>query len=364
MNAPRVLVSGVALAQPMGGVRRHNQELLPRAAKLLAERGGSLAFMGGREPVALDLPASITRLTSSVRARPVLARAALEGVWLRRHLAAARAAGTPFDLVHTDHLPAPRWLGLPFTITLHDLKSVALASQGLARRIVGRRVIADGVSRAARVIAVSETLRGELRELFGVPETMLAVVANAADHLAVLPRSRGADAPILCVGHLEPRKQVEVLLRALALDPSLPDLALAGEPKGDHGERLAALARTLGVEARVRFLGLLGDSELSKLYATCGCVAIASLRESSCIPALEALHAGAPLAVSDIPALRAHGIDERAFFDPHDAAAAARAIRFALGQRECPPRALATWDRSAEALVACWTAAAQVSAGG
>ena len=35
-GAPRVLVSGVVLDQPMGGVRRHNAELLPRAAELLS----------------------------------------------------------------------------------------------------------------------------------------------------------------------------------------------------------------------------------------------------------------------------------------------------------------------------------------
>ena len=35
--APRVLLSGVVLSQPMGGVRRHNQELLPRVAELLRD---------------------------------------------------------------------------------------------------------------------------------------------------------------------------------------------------------------------------------------------------------------------------------------------------------------------------------------
>ena len=63
-GAPRVLVSGVVLGQPMGGVRRHNAELLPRAAALLSEAGGELVVMEGREPVAFELPPEVRRLQS------------------------------------------------------------------------------------------------------------------------------------------------------------------------------------------------------------------------------------------------------------------------------------------------------------
>ena len=75
MSAPRVLVSGVVLGQPMGGVRRHNQELLPRLARLLEEDGGGLAILEGRKPVALELPPSIERFPSSVPSSPPLVRA-------------------------------------------------------------------------------------------------------------------------------------------------------------------------------------------------------------------------------------------------------------------------------------------------
>src|SRR6185295_4411823 len=72
--APRVLVLGTLFGQPMGGVRRHNAELLPRAAKLLEERGGSLAVLEGREPAAFDLPPPIERIASDAAPHPVLAR--------------------------------------------------------------------------------------------------------------------------------------------------------------------------------------------------------------------------------------------------------------------------------------------------
>ena len=39
------IIAGLALAQPMGGVVRHAREVLPRAARLLFERGGVLGAM-------------------------------------------------------------------------------------------------------------------------------------------------------------------------------------------------------------------------------------------------------------------------------------------------------------------------------
>ena len=92
MTAPRVLLSGVVLGQPMGGVRRHNAELLPRVASRLAEAGGGLAVMEGRTPIPFELPETVERLAAPVPARPALVRATLEGHWLRRLVEEARRA--------------------------------------------------------------------------------------------------------------------------------------------------------------------------------------------------------------------------------------------------------------------------------
>jgi len=45
----RVLVAGAVLGQPLGGVRRHNQALLPRAHALLAAEGGGVGVLVGRD---------------------------------------------------------------------------------------------------------------------------------------------------------------------------------------------------------------------------------------------------------------------------------------------------------------------------
>jgi glycosyltransferase involved in cell wall biosynthesis len=362
MSAPRVLVAGAVLSQGFGGVRRHNQELLPRAARLLAQSGGSLAVLAGRDGVAFELPEPLELLPSDVPSGPPLARAAREGAALRRALEAARARGRPFDLVHTAHLPAPRGLPVPCSLTLHDLRALVLEHTPFSRRFVARSVIGGAVSRAAAVITVSETVRRTLAEHFRPRKLFL--VPNAGDHLPVLPRAAAGGAPLLHVGHLEPRKNLELLLRALALDPALPDLELAGAPKLDEEARLRARAAELGVAGRVRFLGAVPEEALPELYARCAAVVIPSRLEGFGIGVLEAQRARAPLVIAAagaLPEVAGEGVPR---FDPDDAEACARAVRAAL---RTEPALLAeharragrfAWAASAEALVRAWGAAA------
>ncbi|MCZ6598432.1 MAG: glycosyltransferase family 1 protein [Planctomycetota bacterium] len=354
----RVLVSGVVLGQPMGGVRRHNAELLPRVAKLLAEEGGTLAVMEGREPVAFPLPDSIERLSSDVPAGPPVRRAMHEGRALQRHVASGS-----FDLVHTGHLPVPRRLPVPYALTLHDLRDLALRHSPFWRRLFAVKVVGEGAKRAAVVIAVSATVRDELIERFELDPARVFVVPNAADHLPVLPREPAADAPLLHVGHLEPRKNIQLLVRTLAADPSLPDLQLVGAPKGDEDEQLKKLARNLGVRDRIRFLGTVSDDELQRLYARTACVVMPSRVEGFGIPVLEAQRARAPLAIAAAGAMPEVAGVSTPRFDPDDPKGCAAAIRAATArdggdlEGDADRAGGFRWDDSAERLLAAWRAA-------
>jgi glycosyltransferase involved in cell wall biosynthesis len=340
VSAPRVLVCGSVLGQPMGGVRRHNAELLPRAAALLEQHGGRLAVLEGRERIAFELPASVERIASGVPASPVLLRAACESRALRR---------SGFDLVHTGHLPAPRGLSVPFTITLHDLRHVE------ARRPFAAWALADALRRARGVFTVSESVRAELCERHGADPQRVRVVPNAADHLQPLPREPRPEARLLCLGHLEPRKNQELVLRALALDARLPAVDFAGAAKGSERARLERLARELGLVGRVRFLGGFEERELPQLYARAAAAVFPARLEGFGIGVLEALRARCPLALSRIPAHLELVGPEIPSFDPSDAAACAAAIRTALAGAQAAPAAQRfSWDESARALVAGW----------
>jgi glycosyltransferase involved in cell wall biosynthesis len=362
VSAPRVLVLGAVLAQGPGGVRRHAQELLPRAARRLAAEGGGLALLTGRDGLALELPPEVERLASDVPSGPPLVRALREGAAVRGALAAAESAGRPFALVHTGHLPAPRALSVPLVLVVHDLRALELAHTPFSRRLVARNVIGAAVRAARVVVTVSESVATAVRARFA--PRALRVVPNAGDHLAVLPRTVASNAALLHVGHLEPRKNLALLLEALALDPGLPDLELAGAPKHDEDERLAARAAELGLAARVRFLGPLPDAALPALYARCAAVAIPSRLEGFGIGVLEAQRARAPLAIADAGALPEVAGPDVPCFAPDDPVGCARALRVALAT---PTATLAEhaqraeryrWDESAARLVDVWREAA------
>jgi len=341
VSAPRVLVCGSVLGQPMGGVRRHNAELLPRAAALLEARGGRLAVLEGRERVAFELPPNIERIASDVPARPAFLRA------LRESRALQRTTG--FDLVHTGHLPAPRGLRVPFTITLHDLRHVE------AGRFLARTLLTDALRRARGVFTVSESVRQDLIVRHGAQPERVRVVPNAADHFTPLPRSAAGGARLLCLGHLEPRKNQELVLQALALDPGLPGVDFRGAAKGAERERLERIARGLQLSERARFLGPFDERELPALYANAAAAVLPSRLEGFGIGVLEALRARCPLALSRIPAhLELAGADVPSF-PPDDPRACAAAIRAALAQPPAPdPGQRYSWDASARALVEGW----------
>src|SRR5439155_2224076 len=107
-------------------------------------------------------------------------RAVRETRAIRRALEAGRALGKAFDLVHTAHFPAPRELGVPMTITVHDLRSLESAHVPVARRLVASHVIGGALRRARRVLAVSETVARDIRERFELDASRVVVIGNGA----------------------------------------------------------------------------------------------------------------------------------------------------------------------------------------
>ena len=330
LQGARILVSGAVLGQPMGGVHRHNAELLPRVADLLAEQGARLSILEGKVPTSFDLPDSVERISSEVPAGPPLARAWTEGRAVRAALQEASQAGEPFALFHTAHLPTPRRIEVPTTLTLHDLRRIHRSHAGTVRRVSSRLALRRAITNSARVFCVSQSVRNELSQRFGLAPDRTRVISNAADHFIPAARDATADASLLYIGHLEPRKNLELLLRALASDANLPALDFAGAAKGREADRLADAARQLGVASRVRFLGAVSEEQLTALLARTACVVLPSRIEGFGISVLEAQLAKAPLAIASTDALREVAGADVPHFSPDDASACAEAIRAAM----------------------------------
>ena len=138
-----------------------------------------------------------------------------------------------------------------------------------------------------------------------------AVVPNGCD----TPTDRtftppSSDRRVVYAGQLYPWKGVDVLIQAFA-KVSGGELVIAGGLQGEGDfERVQDLAKSLGLGARVRFLGSLPQKEVANELARATVVAAPFLKSAmtsehtSPIKAFEAMAAGRPLLISDTEAAR------------------------------------------------------------
>ena len=245
-----------------------------------------------------------------------------------------------------DHgfLPAPR-VGIPLCLTIHDVR--AADNEGNWPPFIARSVLRKSLRRAAGVVTVSEWTASRLRAL--MPSCKPQVVANGVHDLepGPLPQPIPPNGYILHVGHLEPRKNLGVLLEALArIEPAQrPELWLVGRDAGSWSE-LNKQAGRLGVQAFVRHIGIVSDRHLPAYYHDARLLALPSRYEGFGLPALEARIHGTRVAVANTTALP-EVVGDGAKLPVNDPAAWARVMA------ESPNENLQTIQRRAADAAAC-----------
>jgi alpha-1,3-rhamnosyl/mannosyltransferase len=158
------------------------------------------------------------------------------------------------------------------------------------------------------VITISDFVRRELIEQLAVEPRRVTAVPLAADSV-FFPRSRAEVAAylagrrlpreyLLYVGTLEPRKNLSLLMRALALSKTDLPLICAGAA-GWLNRDFEKTTRRLGLTNRVLCLGHVEDSSLALLYSGATAFVYPSLYEGFGLPVLEAMACGCPVICSD-----------------------------------------------------------------
>jgi glycosyltransferase involved in cell wall biosynthesis len=283
------------------------------------------------------------------------------GVELGLRSALARA-GRP-DLLH-GHWLHPQGLaaarvghqaGIPVVLTAHGRDVARLA--GNRRSDYYRATLRAACARAAAVISVSQAMAARLAEI-GCDRERLHVIPNGVDLERFVPRDRAAarvelagrypSSPVLApdrrllvfAGELEPVKQVDRLLHALALlSASVPEATLAIVGDGPEAAALSELASEHHLGERVLFAGLQPHAAIPIWFQAADLFVLPSATEGLPLVLPEAMACGTPAVAS-----RVGGIpeilrsDETGFLvDPAGVAPLAEALRAALAR---------PWDRA------------------
>lgn len=134
-----------------------------------------------------------------------------------------------------------------------------------------------------------------------------------------------------CAARLHPLKRVDLAI-SLLTENSAQHLALAGD--GQDRDGLEALAQSLGVASRVRFLGELNAEKMGVFLAALDCFVFPSSTETFGLAPVEAAQAGVPVIINDIEVMRGvlavNGEPCALFVDASDTKAFAVAVRRVL----------------------------------
>lgn len=221
------------------------------------------------------------------------------------------------DLFHaTDFVLPP--LRARSLLTVHDLSFVRVpdAASPSLRQFLDA-VVPRSVRRADHILADSIATKRDLIELYGTPDEKITVLYSGVDtrfapvaDLAMLNAVRAKyqlpDAPfIFSVGTVQPRKNYERLVRALAVlrDSGMDvQLVIAGG-RGWLEDGIYRAVRETKLDEYVRFAGFVDDADLPALYSAATVTAVPSLYEGFGIPVLESMACGTPVLTSNVSSL-------------------------------------------------------------
>ena len=281
------------------------------------------------------------------------------------------------DLLHSpDFIPPAGGYGRS-VITVHDLTFLRYPQFLTAD---SRRYYNDhvrwAVGRAAAISSDSFATRDDLVNLLDVPPNKISVIylglepnytpTTGSDDGPALRRLGLDPGYVLCVGTLEPRKNVGGLLAAYALlrrrVADAPRLVLVGRRGWLFEDSLRRL-RDLALEPHVTLLTEQAETDMPAIYRGARLFVLLSHYEGFGFTVLEAMGCGVPVVIANRASLPEIAGDAALAVEPDDAEAAANALYHALSdsalrqsliERGLKQAARFSWENTARATLALY----------
>jgi glycosyltransferase involved in cell wall biosynthesis len=255
---------------------------------------------------------------------------------------------TGFDVfLATNFLPPATARPEAVVMVVHDLAFLRFPQT--APHIDGRwhRRFAQSVRSVAAILVPSTSVRDDLLEAHPVEPERVRVVHHGVDAEAFAPVSQsavdgvrrkfGIEGPYaLFLGGIEPRKNLENLVRAFGELEAGSSLVIAGGPVRwfPHAmEELEAAVQALPSPVRDRVVrtGYVGERDKVALLSGATLLVYPSLYEGFGFPVLEAFAAGVPVLTSNVSSLPEVAGDAAVLVDPNDPGAIAAGLAELFG---------------------------------
>lgn len=249
------------------------------------------------------------------------------------------------DVFHaTDHL-IPKLPAIPVIATLMDAIPLSNPEWTTIKLAALRRwLLRRSGAWADHVITISEYSKQAIVEHFGIAPERISVVPlgvharffETIDEAArdeVLKRLDLRARFFLCVGTLQPRKNLERVLDAHAKLPAglRRDRPLVIVGRAGWGcEQLIPRLRAMEAEGNVRWLQYLPDLDVRALMQSASALVFASLSEGFGLPVVEAFAAGLPVVASNMTSVPEVAGGAAVLVDPCNAGEIADAMRLVI----------------------------------
>jgi glycosyltransferase involved in cell wall biosynthesis len=256
------------------------------------------------------------------------------------------------DLVHIPLNRVPLLMIRPYVVTIHDMANLFYEDVPSKFRMQMRRFrFRRGLTRANRVIAVSEATRRDVENLMGVPPERVRRVYNAPDpgflqhglgdpeeQQRIMERYQISHPFLLYAGNIRRHKNVPRLVEAFAVvREQLASYEIYRDLRlviiGDTISQYPAVRQAViksRVEHVVRFLGFVPFETLRCFYQNAAAFVFPSRYEGFGLPPLEAMACGSPVITSNVSSLPEVVGDAAVLVNPENVFDIARGIRDVL----------------------------------
>lgn len=194
-----------------------------------------------------------------------------------------------------------RWAGTPCIVAPQgSFDRYAWECGSSARRAYARMIEIPAINRTDCIQVLTKAEEEQARDM-GI-RTRCAIIPNGVQVPAARAERSGCGCHVVFIGRLDPKKGVDILLRAFAeLAGRRPDarLTIAGDDGGSgYGERMRSLAEELGLTKTATFAGEVRGEDKFRLLVNADVFVLASHSEGLPVAVLEALAHSVPVVVT------------------------------------------------------------------